>query len=166
MEVAVSTAGESHPKSIPVFPAPKSKRTNTMKNIITLLIATSAAIIGLLLSSCASMDSSNQQSMLSAAGFVSRTPENANQRKLYDELTPYKVHRATYKGKVIYAYKNEKEGVAYVGNEAAYQRYQQIAIQKRIASDYYQAAEMNRAAAYGWYGYYGPYVYRHGYYIR
>jgi hypothetical protein len=137
-----------------------------MKNIVTWIVALSAAITGLFLSSCASMDSSNQQSMLSAAGFVVRTPENANQRKLYDELTPYKIHRATYNGKVIYAYKNEKEGVAYVGNEAAYQRYQQIAIQKRIASDYYQAAEMNRSAAYGWYGAYSPYVYGRGYYIR
>jgi hypothetical protein len=137
-----------------------------MKNIISLIAGTSIAIIGLLLSSCASMDSSNQSSMLSAAGFVSRTPQNESQRKLYDELPAYHVHRATYKGKVIYAYKNEKEGVAYVGSEAAYQRYQQIAIQKRIASDYYQAAEMNRATSYGWYGAYAPYVYHRGYYIR
>ena len=137
-----------------------------MKNIIRLIIGASVAIFGLLLSNCASMDSSNQASMLSAAGFVSRTPADTNQRNLYDALPPYKVHRATYKGKVIYAYKNEKEGVAYVGNEAAYQRYQQIAIQKRIASDYYQAAEMNRASAYGWYGAYGPYLYGRPYYIR
>jgi len=137
-----------------------------MKTIISLTAALLASILGLLFTSCASMDASNQESMLSAAGFVARTPETANQRKLYDELPSYKVHRATYKGKVIYAYKNEKEGVAYVGNETAYQRYQQIAIQKRISSDYYQAAEMNRAASWGWYGAYSPYVYGRGYYIR
>jgi hypothetical protein len=130
-----------------------------MKNVVRLTTTLLAGFLSLLFSSCASMDASNQESMLSAAGFVARSPENANQRKLYDELPAYKVHRATYKGKVIYAYKNEKEGVAYVGGETAYQQYQQIAIRKRIASDYYQAAEMNRAASWGWYGAYSPYVY-------
>lgn len=137
-----------------------------MKNIINLTTTILATVITLLFASCASMDSSNQASMLSAAGFVARTPENANQRKLYDELPAYQVHRANYQGKIIYAYKNEKEGLAYVGNETAYQRYQQIAIQKRIASDYYQAAEMNRSAAWGWYGAYSPYVYGRPYYVR
>ncbi|WP_367871644.1 hypothetical protein [Luteolibacter sp. Populi] len=129
-----------------------------MKRIVILLLALSAAVCGVLSSGCASMGAPSTEPLLSAAGFVSRTPENPKQQNLYNQLPPYKVHRATYQGKVIYAYKDEKKGLAYVGNEQAYQRYQQLAVQRRIAADNYAAAEMSRDAAYGWYGYYGPYV--------
>jgi len=130
-----------------------------MKNpLIRILVALVVAASSLLLTHCASMGASSTEPLLSAAGFVSRTPENPKQQELYNQLPPYQLHRATYKGQLIYAYKNEKKGLAYVGNEAAYQRYQQLATQQRIANDYRMAAEMNREAAYGWYGAYGGYV--------
>jgi hypothetical protein len=53
-------------------------------------------------------------------------------------------------------YKDEKAGVAYVGHEPEYQRYKQLAIQQRIAQDYYMAAEMNSMYANRWYGAWGP----------
>jgi hypothetical protein len=101
------------------------------------------------------MDAPNQVSLLSAAGFVSRTPETAKQRELYTAAPPYKVQRASMNGRVFYAYKDEKGGVAWVGDEAAYQRYQQLAIKQQIARDNYAAAEMSREASFGWYGAYG-----------
>jgi hypothetical protein len=55
-------------------------------------------------------------------------------------------------GKVFYVYKDEKAGVAYIGREAEYQRYQQLAIQQQIAQDQYMAAEMEQQAALDWYG--------------
>lgn len=118
------------------------------------------------MSGCASTTASNTEPLLSAAGFSSRTPENAKQRELYEQLPPYKVQRGTYQGKVMYAYKDEKKGVAYVGDEAAYQRYQKLAIERRIARDNYEAAQMNRDFAYGWYGAYGPYYGYRGVYLR
>lgn len=117
-----------------------------------------ASVFAILITSCASSVSSSTEQSLSAAGFVVRTPQNAKQRQLYDDLPAYKVHRGTYDGKTFYAYKNEKQGVAYVGTEQAYQEYQRISIQRRIARDNYAAAEMNRNTAYGWYGSYGPYI--------
>jgi hypothetical protein len=129
-----------------------------MKHIAIIAASFLAALFCLLGSGCASMGASSTEPLLSAAGFVSRAPENAKQQELYNQLPPYKVHRATHQGKVIYAYKDEKKGLAYVGNDQAYQRYQQLAVQRRIAADNYAAAEMSRDAAYGWYGYYGPYV--------
>lgn len=129
------------------------------------LIATIAFLAGsLFLSSCASTGASSTEPLLSAAGFKSRTPENTKQQELYNQLQPYKVQRGEYKGKVMYAYKDEAKGVAYVGDEAAYQRYQKLAVERRIAQENYQAAQMNRDLAYGWYGAYGPYYgYRRGY---
>lgn len=105
--------------------------------------------------SCANMGASSTEPLLSAAGFRVKTPETKLQRELYDQLTPYKVQRGTYNGKAFYAYKDEKQGVAYVGGEEEYQKYQQLAVQRRIASDQVSAAHMNASLARGWYGAYG-----------
>jgi hypothetical protein len=108
---------------------------------------------------CASYDAANQESMLVASGFRERVPETARQRELYAAAPAYQVQRVSANGKVFYAYKDESKGVAYVGGETEYQRYQQMAVEQRIATSYYRAAEMNRDAAMGWYGAYGPYVF-------
>ena len=111
---------------------------------------------------CASMGASGTEPMLSAAGFRVKSPETKLQRELYDQLAPYKVQRGTYNGKVFYAYKDERQGVAYVGGEEEYQKYQQLAVQRRIASDQVAAAQMNASMARVWYGAYGyPGVYRY-----
>ncbi len=134
-----------------------------MKSITSLCLLLSALIAGLFKSGCASVSASNTEPLLSAAGFASRTPENAKQHELYNQLPPYKLERGEYKGKLMYAYKDEAKGVAYVGDEAAYQRYQKLAVERNIARENYEAARMNRDFAYGWYGAYGPYYgYRGG----
>jgi hypothetical protein len=109
------------------------------------------------------MNASNDRSLLSAAGFSVRTPETAKQKELYAAAEPYKLLRANADGKVFYAYKDEKNGVAYVGGEAEYQRYQELAVKQQIAQDNYMAAQMNRDAAYGWYGAWGPGFWGPGY---
>lgn len=122
----------------------------------TKIILLLAAII---LPGCASMGSSNTKSMLSAAGFSERTPETAKQKELYAAAESYKVQRITANGKTFYAYKDEKSGIALVGNESNYQQYEKLAVQQRIAQQEYQAAEMRREAAMGWYGAYGYGIY-------
>jgi hypothetical protein len=64
-----------------------------------------------------------------------------------------------YKGKTFYAYKDEKQGVAYVGGETEYQKYQKLSIERRIARDNYEAAQMRDDLSYRWYGAWGPPVY-------
>src|SRR6185437_9024511 len=117
-----------------------------------------AAVIGtILFTGCAGMGSANTTSLLTAAGFRARTPQTPKQQQMYAALPPYQVQRATVAGKgVFYVYKDEKAGVAYVGREQEYQRYQQLAIQQQIAQNYYTAVAMDRAAAFGWYGAWGP----------
>ena len=121
---------------------------------IILIFAVAAAT--LVVAGCAEMGSGNTTSLLTAAGFRARTPQTPKQQQLYAALPPYKVERATVKGHVFYVYKDEKAGVAYVGHEQEYQRYQQLAVQQQIAQDYYTAVAMDRAAAFGWYGAWGP----------
>jgi hypothetical protein len=128
---------------------------NTIRIAIACVVG--LALIGL--AGCASLDAPNQKSLLTAAGFRVRTPETARQRELYTAAPAYKVQRLTVKGKTYYAYKDEKQGVAYVGGETEYQRYQQLAIQQRIARDQYMAAEMQSSMAWNWYGAWGPRMY-------
>ena len=124
------------------------------KTSITLL-SLGAGIILTALGGCASVGSTNTESLLSAAGFIVRTPQTDRQKQIYATLPAYKVHRATVNEKVFYVYKDEKAGVAYVGREPEYQRYKQLAIQQRMAEDAYMAAEMERDAALSWYGGFG-----------
>ena len=120
---------------------------------IVIFLSTLAGTI--LLASCAGMGSANTESLLTAAGFRARTPQTPKQQQIYAALPPYKVERATVKGQVFYVYKDEKSGVAYVGREQEYQRYQQLAIQQQVAQQYYAAAEMQQQAALDWYGGFG-----------
>ena len=122
-------------------------------NVILIFAAAVTALFG---AGCAEMGSGNTTSLLSAAGFRAHTPQTPKQQQIYASLPPYQVERATVKGHTFYVYKDEKAVVAYVGREQEYQRYQQLAIQQQIAQNYYNAVAMDRAAAYGWYGAWGP----------
>jgi hypothetical protein len=129
----------------------------TIKTTSNLLIIFAAAAAALFLAGCAEMGAGNTTSLLTAAGFRPRTPQTPKQQEIYAALPPYTVERATVKGKgVFYVYKDEKAGLAYIGREAEYQRYQGLAIQQQIAQERYMAAEMERDAAWRWYGAWGP----------
>ena len=115
-----------------------------------------AAIAVLLATGCAGVGSGNTTSLLSAAGFHTLAPQTPKQQQVYAALPPYKVEHATVNGRSFYLYKDEKAGIAYVGHEPEYQRYQQLCVQQQIAQDYYMAAQMNSVYARGWYGAWGP----------
>ena len=125
----------------------------TKSNIVFIFVAAAAALF---VAGCAEMGASNTKSLLSAAGFQVRTPQTPRQKEVYAALPPYKVERATMKGKTFYVFKDEQAGVAYVGHEPEYQRYKALAIQQQIAQDYYMAATMPPMYARGWYGAWGP----------
>ena len=129
------------------------KTQQSQSNVILIF---AVAVTTLFVAGCAEMGSGNTTSLLSAAGFRVRTPQTPKQQQMYAALPPYKVERAIVKGHVFYVYKDEKAGVAYIGREQEYQRYQQLAIQQQIAQNYYTAVAMDRAAAFGWYGAWGP----------
>ena len=124
---------------------------------LNVILIFAVAVATLVVAGCAGVGSGNTTSLLSAAGFRVRTPQTPKQQQIYAALPPYQVQRATVPGKgTFYVYKDEKAGVAYVGREQEYQNYQQLAVQQQIAQNYYTAVAMDRAAAYGWYGAWGP----------
>ena len=101
----------------------------TKLNLILILAASGIIFFA----GCATMETDNTKSLLSTAGFEPRTPKTAKQRELYAALPGYKIERGTYKGKVFYAYKDEKAGVAYVGEKREHRRYQQLCTQQHVA---------------------------------
>jgi hypothetical protein len=127
---------------------------------IKLLSSTIAGIALLLvltgLGGCATMEHANTKSLLTQAGFHTLTPSTPKQKEVWAHLQANQVQRATVNGKVFYVFKDEEAGVAYVGHEAEYQRYRELAIQQRVAQEYYMAVEMDRMYAPGWYGAWGP----------
>src|SRR3954471_22414225 len=100
---------------------------------IILLFAFGAMLFG----GCASVEHANTVSLLTAAGFHSRTPETAKQKEIYASLPDQQVMRATMKKKgTFYVYKDAANGIAYVGREQEYQKYHDLAIQQQIAQQY------------------------------
>jgi len=127
-----------------------------MRTKFLLIVALPALTFALLaLPGCATVETANTKSLLMQAGFRVRTPDTPKHKEIYDALTPYQMQKATVNGKVFYVFKDEKEGVAYVGREPEYQRYRDLAVAQKIRQDYYMAMEMQYAAAYRWYGW-GP----------
>src|SRR5258708_34218849 len=72
---------------------------------------------------CASMDASNTESLLSAAGFRSRTPSTPKQQALYSQLAPYKLDRRIKNGKFLYTNSNKQKVIVYIGSETNYKQY-------------------------------------------
>ena len=112
-----------------------------------------AAVCGLFtLAGCASMESASQESLLASAGFHARTPSTPKQKAAFAALPPYQLHRGTWKGRTIYAYKDEKAGVAYIGNKANYAQFQQLAAKAKLAEEKQVAHNMDNDLVYRWYG--------------
>lgn len=111
------------------------------------------------IASCASMEASETaqtENMLAAANFrikLADTPEKIAHLKT---LTQHKLVPHEKDGQVYYVYADATIcQCVYWGDEAAYQRYQQFAVQQQIADEQRMAAQMNQNAAMNW-GMWGP----------
>jgi hypothetical protein len=62
-------------------------------------------------SGCAGTQVQNKESLLSEAGFRTRTPSTQDQWAMYNQMTPYKLERNTFKGKALYTYADKQKGV-------------------------------------------------------
>src|ERR1700740_3848487 len=110
-----------------------------------------------LFNGCASWDASSQESLLSAAGFKTRTPSTPKQEAMFARMAPYTVERRQRHGKILYAYADKKQHLLYIGGEAEYQRYKQLGLQKSIADSQLQAAQINEDGTLLDQAYWGPY---------
>ncbi len=132
------------------------RRDGRAGNRSALFAALAAACGFLILNGCTAFETNTKIRTLSDSGFVARVPETPRQREAYAALPPYKLHRGVVKGNVFYAYKDEKNGVAYIGTEAEYQRYMETA--RRFIAAYEMTEEkmvahdMDNDLQWRWYG--------------
>ncbi len=121
----------------------KSHSSQNQVGLSNLVLASLvAAFCGLMaLAGCATMEAPSQESLLQKAGFQSRTPTTAEQKAAYARLPAYQLHRGTLKGRTIYAYKDEKAGVVYLGNEAEYAQYKQLAVNAKLKEEQFTPAQ-------------------------
>lgn len=126
---------------------------NSRKLLPLFFLVLAAAILGF--TGCASLEAPNTESLLSAAGFKTRTPSTPRQTAFYNALASFKLQRHTIKGHVVYTYADKKHTLVYFGGEKSYQRYKQLALKQEVAEDQLSAAEMNEDAAMDWDGW-GP----------
>lgn len=118
--------------------------------------------IGLLLAAavvvtigCASTTIDNER-LLAAAGFQMKLAQTPEQQTRLAGMTQHQLTPFEHDGQLRYVYADAKYcKCIYAGTEAAYQRYERLALKQRLANDRIQAAEMNQAAAMNW-GMWGP----------
>lgn len=96
-----------------------------------------------------------KENMLTAAGFKmvsADTPaKQAHLKSLpADKITPVQRHGTTY-----YTFPDQKRNVLYVGQEPQYQEYQKLRLQKQLANEQLEAAQMNQDAAWDVWGPWG-----------
>lgn len=112
-----------------------------------------------LLAGCAAMEAEQARSteqLLAAAGFKIKLADTPEKLAHVKTLTQHKLVPHDNNGQVVYVYADATTcQCVYAGSEEAYQRYQQLALQKKIADDQRMAAEMNEDAAMNW-GMWGP----------
>ncbi len=111
------------------------------------------AIVGLLLAGCAGVQTQQTKSteeLLSAAGFQMRIPDTPKKMAHLQKLAQRQIVVHTRNGKPYYVYADAINNRLYVGNQAAYQRYQQLAAAEKVAQEQYLTAQMNQAAAMDW----------------
>ena len=116
--------------------APQSVSTVFLGSVL----ATFCAVIALV--GCAAMESASQESLLQKAGFQSRTPTTEKQKAAYQALPAYRLHELTLKGRTVYAYKDEKAGVVYLGSQAEYAHYRQLAAKAKLKEEQFRAAQI------------------------
>jgi len=108
--------------------------------VLASLIVAACGLMGF--AGCASLTPASKESLLKSAGFRERTPTTEKQKAAYQALPAYHLHQLTLKGRTMYAYKDEKAGVVYLGSQAEYAQYRQLAAKAKLKEEQFTAAQI------------------------
>jgi hypothetical protein len=95
------------------------------------------------------------ENLLSAAGFKMIPATTPEQQAHLKTLPPNKVTMVVREGKTYFAFPDAKQQVIYVGQQPQYDAYQKLRLQKQMADEQAQAAELNSEPAWGVWGGWG-----------
>lgn len=123
----------------------------------SLVMAAMAVSLGV--SGCASLNAEDREAMLAAAQFTRKQADTPAKLGRLNALPQRTLAFQKRKGANYYIYADATGcSCMYVGDEAAYQRYQQMRLQKNIADEQMAAAEIQQENALDWnaWGPWGP----------
>jgi hypothetical protein len=116
-----------------------------MKKRAVLVYAVLVAVIGIFLVGCATAPSGSstptQADLLAQAGFKAHTPQSPQRVALVDTLPAKKVVLNQYNKPLYLVCTDQDSNKCYLGDKAAYDRYQQMAIQNAISEDQHKVSE-------------------------
>ena len=131
-----------------------------MKQTLTSFKILSAIALLAVAAGCASTQS--KENLLVAAGFKVIVPKTAAQQQKLKALPPDQVTMVQKSGKTYYVFPDAANNQAYVGGPKQYQAYRQLRLEKKLADEKVEAAEMNLEASemdwggWGGWGGWGP----------
>jgi hypothetical protein len=95
------------------------------------------------------------ENLLSAAGFKTMPATTAQQQAHLKTLPPNKVTSVVRDGKTYFVFPDAKAQVLYVGQQAQYDAYQKLRLEKQMAQEQLEAAEGNASGDWGAWGDWG-----------
>ena len=117
-------------------------------------LAASAALVG-----CMTVGVQEKEGQLAAAGFVRQQADTPQKMAKLQALPQNTIVFSQRKKGNVYIYADAAGcGCAFIGNDAAYQQYQQIRTANNIAQMQETTAILNQEAAMDWGGVWGPYA--------
>ena len=121
----------------------ETKISGTMTQLISVFLM-------LALAGCAmnrNQKAVEMERLLAASGFIMKLADSESKLAQLKELPQRKLVVQNWGGKVRYVYADPSNcKCAYVGDEAAYKRFQDLAVQRQIAEEDRRAAERDKPA--------------------
>lgn len=98
--------------------------------------------------SCANLQPT--ENMLVAAGFRAKAATTPQQLAHLKSLPAGKVTMVQRNGKVFYVFPDAANRTIYIGQQQAYQNYQQLRLQKQMSNENLEAAQLSAAQPQAW----------------
>ena len=124
-----------------------------MKHRSLLGLALGFMISLVLLAGCAS--TAQTENLLSAAGFKMMPATNTVQQTHLKALPAHKVTSVTRNGTLYFVYPDVRQNVLYIGQQPQFNQYQKLRLQKQMAEEQVEAAQMNAEDAFAPWGGWG-----------
>lgn len=98
---------------------------------------------------------SQKENMLTAAGFKMMPADTPAKQAHLNTLAPGKITPVERHGTMYYTFPDPKHNMLYVGRQSEYQEYQKLRLQKQMANEQLETAQMNDEATWGVWGPWG-----------